>query len=72
MAGLAGPKALVLPVDFADIDKLVGKRGRSAFLEEVARGRDQFLDEWWVHRNLLACCSINVTYFYGGMRTRPR
>jgi hypothetical protein len=33
---------VVLPVDLvADIDKLVGKRGRSAFLAEVARDEIQ-------------------------------
>ena len=28
---------VILPVDVADIDELVGKRGRSAFLAEIAR-----------------------------------
>lgn len=33
---------VILPLDvFADIDKLVGKRGRSAFLTEVARDEIQ-------------------------------
>jgi predicted nucleic acid-binding protein len=32
------------------------------------RGRDQFLDELLAQRNLLACCSINVTEVYAGMR----
>ena len=31
-------------------------------------GRDQFLDELLAQRNLLACCSINVTEVYAGMR----
>ncbi|HME08016.1 MAG TPA: type II toxin-antitoxin system VapC family toxin [Bryobacteraceae bacterium] len=33
------------------------------------RGRDQFLDELLQQRNLLACCCINVTEVYAGMRT---
>ena len=32
------------------------------------RGRDQFLDDLLAQRNLLACCSINVTEVYAGMR----
>ncbi len=32
------------------------------------RGRGQFLDELLQQRNLLACCSINVTEVYAGMR----
>ena len=37
---------VILPVDLvADIDKLVGKRGRSAFLTEVARGEIQRLQQ---------------------------
>src|SRR5580658_8993463 len=32
------------------------------------RGRGQFLDGLLVQRNLLACCSINVTEVYAGMR----
>jgi len=32
------------------------------------RGRYQFLDSLLVQRNLLACCSINVTEVYAGMR----
>jgi predicted nucleic acid-binding protein len=32
------------------------------------RDRNQFLDELLVQRNLLACCSINVTEVYAGMR----
>jgi len=31
------------------------------------KGRDEFLDGLLVHRNLLACCSINVTEVYAGM-----
>jgi len=31
-------------------------------------GRDRFLDELLAQRNLLACCSINVTEVYAGMR----
>ena len=34
------------------------------------RGRDQFLDGLLSERNLLACCSINVTEVYAGMRPR--
>jgi predicted nucleic acid-binding protein len=33
------------------------------------RGRDQFLDDLLAQRNLLACCSINVTEVYAGMRS---
>jgi Arc/MetJ-type ribon-helix-helix transcriptional regulator len=37
---------VILPVDVvADIDKLVGKRGRSAFLTEVARDEIQRLQQ---------------------------
>jgi predicted nucleic acid-binding protein len=32
------------------------------------RGRDQLLDGLLEQRNLLACCSINVTEVYAGMR----
>ena len=32
------------------------------------RGRDQLLDGLLAQRNLLACCSINVTEVYAGMR----
>jgi predicted nucleic acid-binding protein len=32
------------------------------------RGRAQFLDDLLAQRNLLACCSINVTEVYAGMR----
>jgi tRNA(fMet)-specific endonuclease VapC len=32
------------------------------------RGRGRFLDELLAQRNLLACCSINVTEVYAGMR----
>lgn len=32
------------------------------------RGRRQFLDDLLERRNLLACCSINVTEVYAGMR----
>lgn len=32
------------------------------------RGRNKFLDELVTQRNLLACCSINVTEIYAGMR----
>jgi predicted nucleic acid-binding protein len=32
------------------------------------RGRDQILDDLLAQRNLLACCSINVTEVYAGMR----
>jgi predicted nucleic acid-binding protein len=32
------------------------------------RGRDRFLDGLLAQRNLLACCSINVTEVYAGMR----
>jgi predicted nucleic acid-binding protein len=32
--------------------------------------RDQFLDGLLAQRNLLACCSINVTEVYAGMRPR--
>ncbi len=32
------------------------------------RGRSKFLDELLAQRNLLACCSINVTEVYAGMR----
>ncbi len=32
------------------------------------KGRDQLLDELLAQRNLLACCSINVTEVYAGMR----
>ena len=32
------------------------------------KGRDEFLDRLLVQRNLLACCSINVTEVYAGMR----
>ena len=32
------------------------------------RGRGQFLDDLLEERNLLACCSINVTEVYAGMR----
>jgi predicted nucleic acid-binding protein len=32
------------------------------------RGRDHFLDGLLTQRNLLACCSINVTEVYAGMR----
>jgi predicted nucleic acid-binding protein len=32
------------------------------------RGRNRFLDDLLVQRNLLACCSINVTEVYAGMR----
>ena len=31
-------------------------------------GRDRFLDDLLAQRNLLACCSINVTEVYAGMR----
>src|SRR5882724_1312045 len=31
-------------------------------------GRDQLLDDLLAQRNLLACCSINVTEVYAGMR----
>ena len=31
-------------------------------------GRDQLLDDLLARRNLLACCSINVTEVYAGMR----
>ena len=34
------------------------------------RNRNQFLDDLLVRRNLLACCSINVTEVYAGMRPR--
>src|ERR1700690_3669433 len=33
------------------------------------RGREQFLDALLGQRNLLACCSINVTEVYAGMRS---
>lgn len=32
------------------------------------KGRSEFLDGLLVQRNLLACCSINVTEVYAGMR----
>ena len=32
------------------------------------RGRAEFLDQLLEQRNLLACCSINVTEVYAGMR----
>jgi tRNA(fMet)-specific endonuclease VapC len=32
------------------------------------RGRAEFLDDLLAQRNLLACCSINVTEVYAGMR----
>jgi predicted nucleic acid-binding protein len=32
------------------------------------RGRNTFLDQLLAQRNLLACCSINVTEVYAGMR----
>lgn len=32
------------------------------------RGRPELLDDLLAHRNLLACCSINVTEVYAGMR----
>ena len=34
------------------------------------KGRDQLLDGLLAQRNLLACCSINVTEVYAGMRPR--
>ena len=39
------------------VDAINGKRGRNAFLDELL-----------AQRNLLACCSINVTEVYAGMR----
>ena len=39
------------------IDVLNGKRGRHLLLEELLR-----------HGNLLACCSVNVTEVYAGMK----
>ena len=33
------------------------------------RGRNQLLDDLLAQHNLLACCSINVTEIYAGMRT---
>jgi predicted nucleic acid-binding protein len=37
------------------------------------RGRDQFLDALLAQRNLLACCSINVTEVYAACAsTKPR
>ncbi len=33
------------------------------------RDRDQLLDDLLEQRNLLACCSINVTEVYAGMRS---
>lgn len=39
------------------VDAINGKRGRAEFL-------DQLLEQ----RKLLACCSINVTEVYAGMR----
>ncbi|MEO8051045.1 MAG: type II toxin-antitoxin system VapC family toxin [Acidobacteriota bacterium] len=39
------------------VDALNGKRGRT-----------QFLDELLAQGNLLACCSINITEVYAGMR----
>ena len=39
------------------IDVLNGKRGRHLFLEELLR-----------HGHLLACCSVNVTEVYAGMK----
>lgn len=32
------------------------------------RGRNQFLGALLAQRNLLACCSINVTEVYAGLR----
>lgn len=32
------------------------------------RGRNELLDGFLVQRNLLACCSINITEVYAGMR----
>jgi len=40
------------------VDALNGKRGRA-----------QFLDDLLAQRNLLACCSINATEVYAGMRS---
>lgn len=34
------------------------------------KGRDAFLDGLLAQRNLLACCSINVTEVYAGMLSR--
>jgi tRNA(fMet)-specific endonuclease VapC len=34
------------------------------------RDRNQLLDELLAQRNLLSCCSINVTEVYAGMRPR--
>ena len=34
------------------------------------RGRAEFLDALLAQRNLLACCSIDVTEVYAGMRPR--
>ena len=36
------------------------------------RGRDQILDDLLEQRNLLACCSINVTEVYAGTPRKPR
>ena len=37
------------------------------------RGRNQFLDDLLAQRNLLACCSINVTEVYAAWAsTKPR
>lgn len=41
------------------IDAIHGKRGRA-----------RLLDDLLAQRNLLACCSINVTEVYAGMRPR--
>ena len=38
------------------VDAINGKRGRAQFLENLV-----------LRRNLLACCSINVTEVYAGM-----
>lgn len=35
---------------------------------KARHGRDRFLDGLLAQRNLLACCSINVTEVYAGMR----
>jgi predicted nucleic acid-binding protein len=40
------------------IDAINGKRGRGQFLENLV-----------LNRNLLACCSINVTEVYAGIRS---
>ena len=51
--------AIILLDTMAIIDAIKGKDGRAEFL-------DHLLEQ----RNLLACCSINVTEVYAGMRAQ--